>query len=159
MAKRKNYPEEFKRDAVDLVRSSPVRSLTDIAHGLGIHLETLRKWVRENLARAQAAGVTPAFRTGDDTVIRLRFVDEHRNAHRVKRMCDVLRWDRSGYYTWHQNKEARREKADEEEGLARRIREIHTDYRGPTGPADHPETLGPAARGEPQTCRTDHAGA
>lgn len=65
MAKRKNYPEEFKRDAVDLVRSSPDRSLTDIAHGLGIHLETLRKWVRENRARVQAAdgggdaGMTP----------------------------------------------------------------------------------------------------
>ncbi|WP_405898613.1 transposase [Streptomyces sp. NBC_00727] len=56
MAKRKNYPEEFKRDAVDLVRSSPDRSLTDIAHGLGIHLETLRKWVREDRTRAQAAG-------------------------------------------------------------------------------------------------------
>ncbi|MGW1799844.1 transposase [Streptomyces sp. NPDC001984] len=43
MAKRKNYPEEFKRDAVDLVRSSTDRSLTDIAHSLGIQLETLRK--------------------------------------------------------------------------------------------------------------------
>lgn len=32
MAKRKNYPEEFKRDAVDLVRSSKDRTLTGIAH-------------------------------------------------------------------------------------------------------------------------------
>ncbi|MFI1416933.1 hypothetical protein ACH4VX_02915 [Streptomyces sp. NPDC020731] len=37
------------------------------------------------------------FRAGDDTVIRFRFVDEHRTAHKVKRMCDVLGWDRSGY--------------------------------------------------------------
>lgn len=65
MAKRKNYPGEFKRDAVDLVRSSPDRSLADIAHGLGIHPETLRKWVREDRTRIQAAdgggdaGVTP----------------------------------------------------------------------------------------------------
>ncbi|WP_405898614.1 IS3 family transposase [Streptomyces sp. NBC_00727] len=66
-------------------------------------------------------------------MIRFRFVDEHRGAHRVKRMCDVLGWDRSGYYTWHQNKEARQEKADEEEGLARRIQEIHTDSRGAYG--------------------------
>lgn len=60
-AKRKNYPEEFKRDAVGLVRSSADRSLTDIAHSLGIHLETLRKWVRDDRARAQTvdAGVTP----------------------------------------------------------------------------------------------------
>lgn len=65
VAKRKNYPEEFKRDAVDLVRSSTDRSLTDIAHSLGIHLETLRKWVRDGRARAQTAdgwgdvGMTP----------------------------------------------------------------------------------------------------
>ncbi|MEU7117252.1 transposase [Streptomyces zaomyceticus] len=56
MAERKNYPEEFKRDAVGLVRSSPDRSLTDIAHGLGIHLETLRKWVRDDRTRTRAAG-------------------------------------------------------------------------------------------------------
>ncbi|WLW52711.1 ATP-binding protein [Streptomyces sp. YU58] len=37
-------------------------------------------------------------------MIRFRFVDEHRHAHGVKRMCDVLGWDRSGYYTWHKNK-------------------------------------------------------
>lgn len=65
MAKRKNYPEEFKRDAVDLVRSSKDRTLTDIAHSLGIHLETLRNWVRDDKARAGdtdgggGAGVTP----------------------------------------------------------------------------------------------------
>jgi hypothetical protein len=66
-------------------------------------------------------------------VIRFRFVDEHRSAHRVKRMCDVLGWDRSGYYTWHQNEEERQEKSDAEAGLARRIRAIHTDSRGAYG--------------------------
>lgn len=65
VAKRKNYPEEFKQDAVDLVRSSTDRSLTDIAHSLGIHLETLHKWVRDDRARTQTvdaggdAGMTP----------------------------------------------------------------------------------------------------
>ena len=66
-------------------------------------------------------------------MIRFRFVDEHRNAHGVKRMCDVLGWDRSGYYTWHANKEARQEKADAEEDLARRIRDVHTGSRGAYG--------------------------
>ncbi|MFF8713926.1 IS3 family transposase [Streptomyces sp. NPDC015184] len=51
----------------------------------------------------------------------------------MKRICDVLGWDRSGYYAWHRNKEARQEKADAEEGLARRIRKIHTDSRGSCG--------------------------
>jgi transposase len=65
VAKRKNYPEEFKRDAVDLVRSSKDRTLTDIARSLGIHLETLRNWVRDDKARPRSAdgrgdaGVTP----------------------------------------------------------------------------------------------------
>ncbi|MFJ5305655.1 IS3 family transposase [Streptomyces sp. NPDC088350] len=66
-------------------------------------------------------------------MIRFRFVDEHRDAHGVKRMCDVLGWDRSGYYTWHKNKETRQQRADEEEELARQIREIHTDSRGAYG--------------------------
>ncbi|WP_328886486.1 transposase [Streptomyces sp. NBC_00316] len=50
MAKRKNYPEEFRRDAVPLARSSKDRSLTDIARSLGSHLETLRKWIRDDRA-------------------------------------------------------------------------------------------------------------
>ncbi|MFD4556345.1 IS3 family transposase [Streptomyces sp. NPDC058469] len=66
-------------------------------------------------------------------MIRFRFVDEHRNAHGVKRMCDVLGWDRSGYYTWHKTKETRQQRVDEEEELARQIREIHTDSRGAYG--------------------------
>ncbi|MFF8618568.1 hypothetical protein [Streptomyces sp. NPDC015350] len=55
MAKRKNCPEGFKRDAADLVRSSPDRSPTDIAHGPGIHLETLRKRVRDDRTRPRTA--------------------------------------------------------------------------------------------------------
>jgi transposase len=68
VAKRKNYPEEFKRDAVSLVRSSKDRSLTDIARSLGIHVETLRNWIREDRARGEAsgdggdAGMTPSER-------------------------------------------------------------------------------------------------
>jgi transposase InsO family protein len=45
-------------------------------------------------------------------------------------MCDVLGWDRSGYYTWHKNKETRQQRVDEEEELAR---QIHTDSRGAYG--------------------------
>ncbi|MFE3169255.1 hypothetical protein [Streptomyces sp. NPDC059224] len=66
-------------------------------------------------------------------MIRFRFVDEHRNAHGVKRMCDVLGWDRSGYYTWYKNKEARQQRADAEEELVRRIRCIHTESGGAYG--------------------------
>ncbi|MCH5675107.1 hypothetical protein [Streptomyces gilvus] len=51
-------------------------------------------------------------------MIRFRFVDEHRNAHVLKRMCDMPVWARSCYYLWHSNKEARQTKADAEEALS-----------------------------------------
>jgi transposase len=48
------YPESFRRDAVELVRSSG-RSLREIGQELGVNHETLRNWV--NVAnRANAAG-------------------------------------------------------------------------------------------------------
>jgi transposase len=39
------YPEQFRRDAVELVRSSPDRSLREIGRELGVNHETLRGWV------------------------------------------------------------------------------------------------------------------
>jgi transposase len=39
------YPEEFRRDAVELVRSSPGRPLREVARELGVNHETLRGWV------------------------------------------------------------------------------------------------------------------
>ncbi|MFD3824817.1 IS3 family transposase [Streptomyces sp. NPDC058625] len=51
----------------------------------------------------------------------------------MERVCGVLGRDRSGYCTWHGDKEARQEKADAQEDLARRIRENHTDSRGAYG--------------------------
>ncbi|MCD7437298.1 MULTISPECIES: transposase [Streptomyces] len=89
VAKRKNYPEEFKRDAVDLARSSKDRTLTDIARSLGIHLETLRNWIREDKARAQDvdggsdASMTPAEK---DELKRLR-----RENARLKEDNEILR--------------------------------------------------------------------
>jgi transposase len=48
------YPEQFRRDAVDLVRSSG-RSLREVGQELGVNHETLRNWV--NAAKtAEAAG-------------------------------------------------------------------------------------------------------
>jgi transposase len=39
------YPEEFRRDAVALVKSGPDRTVADIARELGVNHETLRQWV------------------------------------------------------------------------------------------------------------------
>ncbi|GAA4193379.1 transposase [Streptosporangium oxazolinicum] len=64
----KNYPPEFKADAVALVLSRPDRTITSIARDLGVSRETLRVWVRAAQARGEggrraAGGVS----TGKDT--------------------------------------------------------------------------------------------
>ncbi|HEY3019462.1 MAG TPA: transposase [Solirubrobacteraceae bacterium] len=39
------YPEEFRRDAVGLVRSG--RSIRDVAESVGVSQQTLRNWVKQ----------------------------------------------------------------------------------------------------------------
>ena len=60
----KNYPPEFKADAVALVLSRPDRTITSIARDLGVSRETLRVWVRAAQARGEGgqrgAGAAPA---------------------------------------------------------------------------------------------------
>ncbi|MFB9416026.1 transposase, partial [Dactylosporangium matsuzakiense] len=56
------YPEEFRRDAVELVRSSPGRSLREIGRELGVNHETLRGWVNA----AKRAEQDTAVRSGND---------------------------------------------------------------------------------------------
>ncbi len=48
------YPEEFRRNAVELVRSSD-RPISHIAAELGVNHETLRSWVRA-AEKAEAPG-------------------------------------------------------------------------------------------------------
>ena len=42
-----SYPPEFKREAVRLVRSSPNRSVAQIARELGVSDNALRSWVKQ----------------------------------------------------------------------------------------------------------------
>jgi transposase len=41
------YTEEFKAEAVQLARSSPERSIRQLAYELGIADQTLRNWIRQ----------------------------------------------------------------------------------------------------------------
>lgn len=54
----KNYPPQFKADAVALYESRPDATIRSVAADLGINPETLRNWVR-------AAGGEPSPRTAD----------------------------------------------------------------------------------------------
>jgi transposase len=40
------YPEDFRRDAVGLVRAG--RSIRDVAESLGVSQQTLRNWVKQD---------------------------------------------------------------------------------------------------------------
>ena len=62
MPRPSKYPEEFRRDAVKLVLSSPQRTVAEIAGELGVNRETLRLWVkaaREGTALTSRAGSDP----------------------------------------------------------------------------------------------------
>ncbi|MEU5866949.1 transposase [Nonomuraea sp. NPDC047529] len=59
----KNYPPEFKADAVALVLSRPDRTITSIARDLGVSRETLRVWVRAAQAQGES-GQRAASRVG-----------------------------------------------------------------------------------------------
>jgi transposase len=56
--RRRQFTEEFKRDAVDLVRSTG-RPIAQIANELGIYDTTLGNWVRQDrVDRGAAEGLT-----------------------------------------------------------------------------------------------------
>ena len=55
---RKNYTDQFRRQAVDLYRSTPGATLRGIAADLGISRHTLHEWVRAQTATAGTADAT-----------------------------------------------------------------------------------------------------
>jgi len=53
------YSEEFKTEAVQLVRSFPEKSVRQLAHELGISDQTLRNWIKQaEIDRGQREGLT-----------------------------------------------------------------------------------------------------
>jgi transposase len=58
---RKNYSEEFRRQAVDLYESTPGATVRSIAADLGLERSTLRHWLeRHGTGKKTAADGTPA---------------------------------------------------------------------------------------------------
>ncbi|MGV9367293.1 transposase [Amycolatopsis sp. NPDC003731] len=69
MSGRSKYPEQFRRDAVELVNSSD-RPLRQVARELGVNHETLRSWVNTAKQASEAGPVEDSAVT--DEVTRLR---------------------------------------------------------------------------------------
>jgi transposase len=80
---RRQFPAEFKRDAVELVRSSR-RPIAEIARELGIYDSTLGNWVRQDrIDRGERDGVT------SDQQARLRQLEADNARLRMER--DLLK--------------------------------------------------------------------
>ena len=60
--------------------------------------------------------------------MKFEFIETHRSAFRVTKMCHVLEVSRSGYYAWRKRPKSRQEM--ENDRLVERIREIHRSSRG-----------------------------
>ncbi len=53
------YPQEFKAEAVQLARSSPEKSIRQLAYELGIADQTLRNWTKQaQIDRGEREGLT-----------------------------------------------------------------------------------------------------
>ena len=53
------YPQEFKAEVVQLVRSFPEKSVRQLAYELGISDQTLRNWIRQaEIDHGQREGLT-----------------------------------------------------------------------------------------------------
>ncbi|MFE9976406.1 IS3 family transposase [Streptomyces hirsutus] len=64
---------------------------------------------------------------------RFQFVDDHRDAYGMKRLCEVLDLNRSSYYKWLSGRKARASRQSEDRLLAERIREVHGESGGAYG--------------------------
>ncbi|MFN8161386.1 MAG: IS3 family transposase [Solirubrobacterales bacterium] len=161
------YPPEFRREAVELYRSSG-KGLKQIAEELGIAVESLRSWnkqheidvgereglsseEREELRRLRKENARlkqereilkragGLLRKGDrDPVSVYRMISAERASFPVSIQCELLGVSRSGYYDWEGRGPSARALADAE--LTGLIREIHEGARGVYGaPRIHAE--------------------
>ncbi|WP_406110199.1 IS3 family transposase [Streptomyces sp. NBC_01003] len=157
------YSPEFRADAVVLYHSSPGGTYASVAKDLGVNHETLRTWVRdaEQGARPGAVEVTAMetenrqlrarvkvlelereilrraakyFGGGDQLVSsRFQFVEDHRGAFGVKRLCRILAVSRSGFYRWLAGASVRAGRARADAELAEHINRIHQESDGTYG--------------------------
>ena len=98
----KNYPPEFKADAVALYESRPEATIRSVAADLGVNPETLRNWVRAAGAsrprgrRAEASVEPPTTLEAENAALRkkIRELEEEREIPRkaAKYFAGETRW-------------------------------------------------------------------
>jgi transposase len=108
------YPEEFKAEAIQLARSSPDRSIRQLAYELGIADQTLRNWIKQ-------AEIDRGEREGFST-------QEREELRRLRRENRLLREEREIL------KKALRPSSQRKTGLGERLQ----PHRGGEGQALYP---------------------
>ncbi|MER5699459.1 IS3 family transposase [Streptomyces mirabilis] len=157
------YSPEFRADAVALYHSNPSGTYASAARDLGVNHETLRTWVRdaEQAVRPGAVEATAMekenrqlrarvkelelereilrraakYSGGGDQLVssRFQFVEDHRGAFGVKRLCRILTVSRAGFYRWLAGASARAGRARADAELAEHINRIHQESDGTYG--------------------------
>ena len=70
------------------------------------------------------------FRRGDELVNRFQFVEDHKDAYGVKRLCEVIQIARSSFYAWLAAAPGRAARAAADAALAARIRVLQDPAQG-----------------------------
>jgi putative transposase len=162
------YTKVFKDEAVQLVRSSPERSIRRLAYELGISDQTLRNWIKQaQIDRGEREGLSTEEREElrllrkENRVLReereilkkpkdllregrrnsvscYRLIEAEKATHSVPLLCRTLAVSRSGYYAWKSRPPS--EKARFDAVLSEKIETIHRISRATYGaPRVHAE--------------------
>jgi transposase-like protein len=86
----RNYPAQFKADAVALYHSRPGVSVASVAADLGVNTETLRSWIRE-ADPGVAARPAPARQAPVETAVEAENRDLRRQVAELKQEREILR--------------------------------------------------------------------
>ncbi|QOQ38623.1 IS3 family transposase [Trueperella pecoris] len=96
--------------------------------------ERIRQLERENARLKEERDIlrkaAKYFAEGDDLVIRFQFVDDARNDRSVKRLCEVLKLNRSSYDKWKNTSAMRKKRLLSDAILGARVKAVFTKERG-----------------------------
>ncbi|MGV9192745.1 IS3 family transposase [Microbacterium sp. MC2] len=96
------------------------------------------------------------FAGGDELVNRFQFVEDHKDAYGVKRLCEVVEIARSSFYAWLDAAPRRAAKAADDAALAARIRVLQDPAQGGDRAYGAPRITADLNDGVPASGRVNH---
>ncbi|WP_141381648.1 IS3 family transposase, partial [Microbacterium lacticum] len=96
------------------------------------------------------------FAAGDELVNRFQFVEDHKDAYGVKRLCEVIEIARSSFYAWLAAAPGRAARAADDARLAARIRVLQDPAQGGDRAYGAPRITADLNDGVPAAGRVNH---